>query len=189
MSYFSRLTDIVTCNLTKLLNETDDPRAAIADIVREMEEGLAGAQRSVTTAANSEQRLSREIGEHRAAAASWTEKARGHLAAHSETQARECLLRKREVEDLIAGLEQQHKAAIATKEHLATMQRALEARLAEAVRKRDSLGATAVAGATPVTGATTADPDHSLPPAHSVPDDREHQIDAELAALKRELGT
>ena len=183
MSYFSRLTDIVTCNLSKLLNETDDPRAAIADIVREMEEGLAGAQRSVTTAANSEQRLSREIGEHREAAASWTEKARGHLAAHSETQARECLLRKREVEDLIAGLEQQHKAAVATKEHLATMQRALEARLAEAIRKRESLGAT------PVVGETTSDSDHRLPPARSATDDRQQQIDAELEALKRELGT
>ncbi len=183
MSYFSRLTDIVTCNLSKLLSESEDPRAAIADIVREMEEGLSGAQRSVTTAANSEQRLSHEIGEHRAAAAAWTEKARGHLAAHSETQARECLLRKREVEDLIAGLEQQHKAAVATKVHLATMQRALEARLSEALRKRDSLGATAVVSE------TLPDPDPSLPPARSTPDDREHQIDAELEALKRELGT
>ena len=183
MSYFSRLTDIVTCNLSKLLNETDDPRAAIADIVREMEEGLAGAQRSVNTAANSEQRLHREMDEHRAAVASWTEKARGHLAAHSETQARECLLRKREVEDLIAGLEQQHKAAVATKEHLATMQRALEARLSEALRKRDSLGAT------PVASETTSDSDHKLPPARSATDDRQQQIDAELEALKRELGT
>ena len=183
MSYFSRLTDIVTCNLSKLLNETDDPRAAIADILREMEEGLAGAQRSVATAANSAQRLSREMDDHRAAVASWTEKARGHLAAHSETQARECLLRKREVEDLIAGLEQQHKAAIATKEHLATMQRALEARLAEAIRKRESLGAT------PVADETTADPDHNLPPAHAAPDNRQQEIDAELAAMKRELGT
>ena len=183
MSYFSRLTDIVTCNLSKLLNEADDPRTAIADIVREMEEGLAGAQRSVATAASSEHRLSREIGEHRAAAVAWTEKARGQLAAHSETLARECLLRKREVEDLIAGLEQQHKAAVATKEHLATMQRALEARLAEAIRKRDSLGAT------PVASETTSTSDHSLPPVRFATDDRQQQIDAELEALKRELGT
>ncbi len=182
MSYFSRLTDIVTCNLSKLLHETDDPRAAIAEIVCEMEEGLAGAQRSVATAANSEQRLSREIDDHRVAVTSWTEKARGHLATYSETQARECLLRKREVEDLIAGLEQQHKAAVATKEHLATMQRALEARLAEALRKRDSLGSA-------TSGETVADPDHSLPPARSHSDDRNRQIDAELEALKRELGS
>lgn len=182
MSYFSRLTDIVTCNLSKLLNEADDPRAAIADIVREMEEGLAGAQRSVTTAANSELRLSREIDEHRSAAAGWTEKARGHLATHSESQARECLLRKREVEDLIAGLEQQHKAAVATKEHLATMQRALEARLSEALRRRDSLGATLLASE------TATDSDHSLPPARSTTDERQQQVEAELEALKRELG-
>lgn len=183
MSYFSRLTDIVTCNLTKLLNETDDPRAAIADIVREMEEGLAGAQRSVNTAANSEQRLRREMDDHRAAATSWTEKARGHLAAHAEVQARECLLRKREVEDLIAGLEQQHKAAVATKEHLATMQRALEARLSEALRKRESLGATLAVSE------TTRNSDHLLPPVRSAIDERQQQIDAELEALKRELGT
>ena len=64
MSYFSRLTDIVTCNLTQMLNSATDPRAAIAEIVTEMEEGLAGAQRSVNTANNSAQRLKREIDEH-----------------------------------------------------------------------------------------------------------------------------
>ncbi len=182
MSYFSRLTDIVTCNLSQLLHETDDPRAAIADIVREMQEGLAGAQRSVNTAANSESRLLCEIEGHRVAASSWTEKARGHLVSKSESDARECLLRKREVEDLIAGLEQQHKAAVATKEHLATMQRALEARLAEALRKQSSLGV-----ALDEAGATAANV--AMHPANVSPDDRQLQIDAELEALKREMGS
>lgn len=183
MSYFSRLTDIVTCNLSKMLNECEDPRAAIVEIVREMEEGLAGAQRSVTTASNSEQRLRREIDDHRTAANSWMEKARSQLAAHAENDARECLLRKREVEDLIAGLEQQHRAAVATKEHLATMQRALEARLSEALRKRDSLGAEPVPNEKPA---------HSSPTftqQNSIVDERQRQIDAELEALKRELGS
>jgi len=179
MSYFSRLTDIVTCNISKLLSESDNPRAAINEIVREMEEGLAGAQRSVGSAANSEQRLRRELDDHRAVATGWTEKARSFLAAHSEAQARDCLLRKREVEDLIAGLEQQHKAAVATKEHLATMQRALEARLAEALRKRDSLGATVEVN--------SANSDHRLPPIVVAVDERKQEIDAELEALKREL--
>lgn len=184
MSYFSRLTDIVTCNLSQLLHEAEDPRAAIADIIREMQEGLAGAQRSVTTAANSEQRLRREMDDHRAAAASWTEKARTHLATQAETEARECLVRKREIEDLIAGLEQQHKAAIATKEHLATMQRALEARLSEALRKCETLGApseSAVMAPSPAA--------HSTSLTGSAGDERQRQIDAELEALKRELGT
>lgn len=183
MSYFSRLTDIVTCNLTQMLNSATDPRAAIAEIVTEMEEGLAGAQRSVNTANNSEQRLKREIDEHRQSVASWTTKAREQLTAGSELDARQSLMRKREVEDLIAGLEQQHKAAIATKQHLATMQRALEARLSEALRKREELGL----GAEPV--AQVASGRFQVPAATAVPDDRQHQIDAELEALKRELGT
>ena len=181
MSYFSRLTDIVTCNLSLLLQETDDPRAAIAEIVREMREGLSGALRSVNTAANSEARLLQEIEEHRATAAAWAGKARGHLVSKSETAARECLLRKREIEDLIAGLEQQHNAAVGTKEHLATMQRALEARLAEALRKQASLGA--IPGGEEPTALANA----TLLPASIPPDDRQLQIDAELAAMKQEL--
>ena len=140
MSYFSRLTDIVTCNLTQLLNEATDPRAAIAEIISEMQEGLAGAQRSVNTAFASEQRFEKEIAEHRQSVVTWTSRAREQLASGSEQDARQSLMRKREVEDLIAGLEQQHKAATATKQHLATIQRALEARLAEAIRKRDDFG-------------------------------------------------
>lgn len=181
MSYFSRLTDIVTCNLTQLLNDAMDPRAAIAEIVAEMQEGLAGAQRSVNTASNTEQRLKREIDEHRQSITSWTNRAREQLAAGSEAEARQSLMRKREVEDLIAGLEQQHKAAMATKQHLATMQRALEARLAEAVRKRDEM---ATNGGAPVPVAT---PRFTVPAATPA-DERQNQIDAELEALKRELG-
>ncbi len=183
MSYFSRLTDIVTCNLTQILNEAPDARAAIAEIITEMQEGLAGAQRSVNTAANSEQRLRREIDEHRQSVASWTSKAREQLSAGSETEARQSLMRKREVEDLIAGLEQQHKAAIATKQHLATMQRALEARLAEALRKREELG---IAPASTIPSPLGR---FAIPAPTAAADDRQSQIDAELEALKRELGT
>ena len=183
MSYFSRLTDIVTCNLTQLLNEAPDPRAAIAEIITEMQEGLAGALRSVNTAAKSEQQLKGEIDELRKSAATWTNKAREQLAAGSESEARQNLMRKREVEDLIAGLEQQHKAAIANKQNLETVQRALEARLSEAVRKRDGFGITPESSA-PATAGRFA-----VPPATAVIDDRQRQIDAELDALKRELGS
>ena len=181
MSYFSRLTDIVTCNLTQLLAQAEDPDAAILEIIQEMREGLSGAQRSVNTAGASEERLRVEIDSHRAQIDLWTGKAREHLQAGLETEARQSLLRKHEVEDLIAGLVQQHKAAIATRQHLATMQRALEARLAEALRRRDLLGV----------------PHHEIPsnvPAYLaepsfMAEDRHRAIDAELEALKQELGS
>ena len=176
MSYFSRLTDIVTCNLSDLLSKSPDPKAAIEQILREMDEGLSGARRSVATAAANEERMARDIQEHRNMAASWAAKAKEHLVAGREPDARAALVRKREVDDLIAGLEQQHESAVATREHLATMQRAVEARYAEAVRKHATLSGVAVA---PITSASTM-----VTPA----DDRMSQVDAELEALKRELG-
>jgi phage shock protein A len=176
MSYFSRLTDIVTCNLSDLLSKSPDPKAAIEQVLREMDEGLSGARRSVATAAANEERMARDIQEHRNIAASWAAKAKDHLIAGREPDARQALVRKREVEDLIAGLEQQHHSAVATREHLATMQRAVEARYAEAVRKHAALSGDAPPQ--PATSSGLAAP----------ADDRMSQVDAELEALKREIG-
>jgi len=178
MSYFSRLTDIVTCNLSQLLAEAKDPHAAIEQILREMEEGLAGARRSVTTATNNENRLSGEMQQHRQQADDWANQAKEHLRNSAEGPARQCLLRKREVEDLLAGLQQQHQSAVATREHLSTMHRALEARMAEALRKRATLRG-------------ESDPAAALPldvvEAAPFGMERHSQVDAELEALKREL--
>jgi phage shock protein A len=178
MSYFSRLTDIVTCNLSELLARAEDQKTAIAEIIAEMEEGLSGAKRSVATATASEDRLCREIQGHRQQAASWADKAKEHLVASREADARQCLVRKREIEDLIAGLDQQHHAAMATREHLSTIYRALEARLADAIRRRAAIHA----------GVSHEDP-HAVPAVAtpSPAEDRLSQIDAELEALKREL--
>lgn len=179
MTYFSRLTDIVTCNLTELLKQADDPHAAVAQIIKEMEEGLAGARRSVTTATNNEARLFDEVTGHREQAQGWADKARQHLINQGEAEARQCLLRKRELEDLIAGLEQQHQAAVATREHLSTMQRALEARHSEALRKQAALQTNGTVGPGEPSSAASSQP---------VPNDRLMQVDDELAALRKELG-
>ncbi len=179
MSYFSRLTEIVTCNLGDLLTQADDPQKAIQDIIAEMEEGLSGARRSVKTAGDNEHRLYLEIQGHREQSESWSNKARECLRAQQDIGARQALLRKREVDDLIAGLLQQHNAAMATREHLSTMQRALEARLAEALRQRSVMESGTIAD----TAAAATAPD-----ALTVHEDRLSEVDAELEALKRELG-
>lgn len=178
MSYFSRLTDIVACNLSQLLKEAADPLRAVEQIVAEMEEGLAGAKRTVATATASEERLYQEIHEHRQQAASWAGRAKDHVLGGREADARLALVRKREVEDLIAGLQQQHQAAVATREHLATMQRAVEARLAEALRKRAALRENR-----PLSDEQVVELDTPLDTEAG----RLSQIDAELEALKREL--
>ncbi len=182
MSYFSRLTDIVTCSLTEILADEANPREAIQQIISEMNEGLAGAKRSVATATASEERLRTELDQHGEQVEYWANQAKEELTANREEQARLALIRKREVEDLIAGLQQQHNAAAATREHLTTTLRALEARLADAQRRQQQLESgtpaeTAAASATVVTG--TAD---------AIDASRARQIDDELDALKRELG-
>jgi phage shock protein A len=132
MSFFSRLSDIISCKLDDLLADAQEPAAAIGRIVSEIEEGLAGARRSVQSAANGEQRLRMELVERQGQAVFWGKKAREELAGGREEGARQSLLRKRETEDLVAGIEQQLAAATSTREHLTTTMRAIEARLAEA---------------------------------------------------------
>ena len=177
MTYFSRLTDIVTCNLTDLIKEADDPIATLDEIVLEMEEGLAGARRSVNTAARNAERLRSEIDSHRNQVTIWKESARQAVVAGREDEARIALSRKQELEDVAAGLEQEFGAAVATRDHLETTLRALQARLMDARRKRAELTGDTLPEEPPV---TIAEPEAL--------GSRNRSIEDELAALKRELG-
>lgn len=183
MSYFSRLTDIVTCNLTSLLKNAEDPAKEIEQIIAEMNEGLAGVHRSVKSATGNQEAIEGELREHREQISQWVEAAKQALAAGDEVEARNSLVRKQEIEDLMAGLEQQHQAALATCKHLTTTLHALEARLSEAKRKQREL---TDPGRT-IKFSTPASAD--LPPdKSSLSSSRSEQIESELAALKRELG-
>jgi phage shock protein A len=178
MNYFSRLTDIVTCNLSEMLAREADPAVSLAKIIAEMEEGLAGARRSVGTATGNEERLRKEIEELGGHSEQLTDEARSALRNHDESAARVALIRKQEVVDVVAGLQQQHKAACATRDHLNTTLRALEARLSEARRRAQELQ----------TSAKAAAPSGRSAGAILEEDDpRSRAVDDELAALKREL--
>lgn len=179
MSYFSRLTDIVTCSLSDILAKEDEPAVAITRIIGEMEEGLNGARRSVKTAAANADRIRSELDAHAERAAHWTAQAKSRLQARDENAARLLLLRKREVVDLMAGLELQHKAAVATHEHLTTTLHALEARLAEARRRQQQLASGDSAEADPLRNPNA--------PAVEAHDPRAEEIERDLEALRREL--
>ncbi len=183
MSYFSRLTDIVTCNLSELIAGVEDPSAAIKDIIEEIQAGVEAAQRSVKTAAEAEERIRIEIDDLSNQHKYWADLARQELKSGREDKARLSLMRKNEVGDLIAGLKQQHTAAESTLEHLTTTLHALEARLADAIRRRASMAGSRETGDGP--GEEVSRP--IVPASASLHEAREQQIEAELAALKREL--
>ena len=190
MTYFSRLTEIVTCNLTELLAQSGDQPTAIREIIHEMEEGVAGARRSCQTATANEHRFSTEIDAHRTQIAFWTAKARAELGRQNEELAREALLRKRELEDLVAALRQQFEAAVATREQLQTTLRALEARVADARRKAHELAEATTLLDTRLSD-TQSTPSEADPRRVQleIPIDKQRaaQIDADLEALRREL--
>ncbi len=71
MPYFSRLTDIVTCNLTLLLKESENPQETLEQIIREMRDGVAGAHRSAATATRNLEKIEAEIVEQRGQIDSW----------------------------------------------------------------------------------------------------------------------
>ena len=174
MPYFSRLTDIVTCNLSTILEQSEDPAQVLEDVIREMQEGLKAAERSVKTARATESRIQEEITQHEGEVQHWLTAARDHIQSGDDAAARNDLMRKHEVEDLIKGLKQQLVTAEGTREHLTTTWHALTSRLLDAQRRLAEL-----------TGRPA--PAEPTPPPELMDDEVTKEIDAELAALKGEL--
>jgi phage shock protein A len=175
-----------------LLAAESDPRAAILSILREVEAGVAGANRSVATATSNQQRIGAEIDEHRRQILNWQNKAREELSGKREAAARRALMRKREVEDLVAGLEQQLTAAVSTREQLETTRRALEARLAEARRLQERLLSQQTGSGINDTAVHSMSDTQVLgADGEEIPEEpqrRDPAIEDELDALRRELG-
>jgi len=139
MGIFARLSDIITSNLNALLDRAENPEWMIAQIIREMEEGLASAKRHAATAIAAEHRIGRELDQNRLQVEHWKSKAKQALAAEREDLARRALARKMEHEDLVRSLENQHEQTLRTCQNVRTSLNALEARLAEARRKQRTL--------------------------------------------------
>lgn len=181
MPHFSRLTDIITCNLTEILNGAADPGQTLQEVVDEMNEGLDACRRNVRTAATNGERLHQEIAEYELQVAEWKGRAKQSLGNGDEEGARDSLLRKVEVEDLIAGLQPELNAANQTCQHMLRIQKALEARQAEALRKMEEM-----------TGQPTNQrhaSEISAMSSSAASAARSREVEAELEALKRELGS
>lgn len=188
MAYFSRLSDIVTCHLSELLSGSNDPLATIRQIAGEIEQGVVGAKRSVNSAQLAEERIRNELQENRDQATQWMGRARAELEAGREDVARRSLMRKRELEDLLAGLEQQHVASLATLDQMRTTLHAIEARMSEVRRKEQDLQNQAAGQTSGSSTATGNAPLSAVEVSTPIDKARAAEIDAELEALRRELG-
>jgi phage shock protein A len=179
MAHFSRLTDIVTCNLTEILDAAADPVQTLREILVEMDEGIAACRRTVRTSGNNHDRLAGEIHDHETQVSEWLQRAREALAARDESAARDCVARKVELEGLIAALRPEMEAAAGTRRNMLRIQQALEARSADAQRRLAVLVGTAPAVS------------EVPPPSMAIPVEqdtlRQQQIDEQLEQLKQQL--
>lgn len=180
MPHFSRLTDIVTCSLTEILDESDDPQLTLREVIQEMEEGLTSARRVARTSAANRDRLQLDINSHTTQMTEWIDKAKAELTVGNESAAREALTRKVEIEDLVDGLKPELEASESNYNNMLRIQKALEARHAEALRRLSD-----------ITGEPTEIRLESETAVHAITQsnqEKSSEVDAELEALKRQMG-
>lgn len=139
MGIFTRVSDIITANLNSLLDRAENPEAMLAQVLREMADGLTRARRYAAVAIAAERRLRRERDDNRLQAEHWKARAGEALAANREDLARRALAHKQEHDALAKSLDQQLAEASQTAESARTALRALEGRLAEARQKQRTL--------------------------------------------------
>lgn len=189
MAFFSRLTEIVACNLKTLLKDSADPNSAIRDIVAEIEEGVNGARRSFKTTNDNIERLSREIDKQLGQVALWHAKAIESLRSQDEPQARYALQRELEITDLTEALRQQQQAAQRTLEQIKTTLKGLEAQLATARREDLELNppksqSETQSGATETTGSVSS---RQAELTDTIDDQRAAEIESFLNKVKQQL--
>src|SRR5262245_59846763 len=139
MGVFSRVSDIITANMNSLLDLAENPEAMVAQVIREIADGLTRARRYAAVAIATERRLRRERDDNRQQVEIWKSRAGEALAANREDLARRALACKQEHESLAQSLDEQLADAAQTAESARTALRALESRLAEARQKQRTL--------------------------------------------------
>lgn len=136
MGIFKRLSDIITANMSDMLERAEDPEKMIGQVVGEMEEAVAVARRNTAQAIAEQKRLDKELGTNRRLRDEWRRKACESLQQDQESQARRALMRKNEHQSVIDSLDQQDEAVRVSCEALKRTLKALEAKLADARRRK-----------------------------------------------------
>jgi phage shock protein A len=136
MGILARLSNLITANVNALLDRAEDPAKLIAQVIRQMEDGLADARRYAAMAIAAERRLRRELDQNRTQAQLWRARALTALTMGRKELARRMSARKKEHDALDSSLESQHAETAQTTVGVRIALRALEARLAEVRRKQ-----------------------------------------------------
>lgn len=139
MKIFSRVSDIISANVSDLLDRAEDPEKMVKLLIVEMEEHIEKAREGLAKAIAGEKQLEANLKKNREATADWQSKAEAAIERNDDDLARRCLERKKEFEKIADSMQPQWEASRRMSDSLKSDFRRLEERVDEARRKRDAL--------------------------------------------------
>ncbi len=141
MGLFRRVNDIISANLNDMVNRFEHPEKMLNQAVREMADKIETATQSAAQVIADERILAKQLTDYRQQFDQCTQRARAAVSRGDDNAARRELIRKSELESLIAALDEQHAAVSESGRRLRTQLNAMRVRLVEAKRKLVTLTA------------------------------------------------
>jgi|TARA_R100000005_G_scaffold94720_1_gene73613 phage shock protein A len=139
MGIFSRMSDIINSNLNALLDQAEDPQKMIRLIIQEMEDTLVEVRSSSARVLADRKAAARRLQQVQAEAESWEQKARLAVNKGREDLARAALQEKHAIEDEIAVVEAELRAADEHIAQLSTEIGQLQQKLSDAKSRQQAL--------------------------------------------------
>ena len=139
MSAFSRISNVVRAEVNEVLNQVEDPKKMVRQMIRDMEDALDDGVVAVAQAMANEKLLARRIAQKREESALWTRKAEAAMDAGEEELARKALFQKVAVDEAVNTLQKAREEAEEVTAMLKQRLAELKAKLASARARQSTL--------------------------------------------------
>lgn len=139
MGIFGRLGTLVKANVNDAISKAEDPEKILNQLILDMKDQLIEAKKQVAVSIADEKRLKKQLDNELHKSREWEKKAMMAVRANRDDLAREALRRKSEHEELAEGFGAQWEAQKAASDQLKESLRRLDAKIAEARRRKQSL--------------------------------------------------
>ncbi len=136
MGIFTRLSDIISSNISSMLDKAEDPEKLVRLMIQEMEDTLIEIKVSCAGAMATRKKIQREHDEARRRMSQWEEKATLAVTKGREDLAREALMEKRRYRERSETLESEAFQCSAVVEQYQSDVAQLEDKLAKAKEKQ-----------------------------------------------------
>lgn len=139
MGVFERLSRIIRSNINDLLDKAEDPEKLLNQIITDMQQDLREAKLQVASAIREQKKLDVKYQENLGLCEVWEKRAISAIKEGNDSLAKEALKRKRQYEQIAKEYKMQLDDQIKSVQFLKSGLAELEAKLADAKRKKDLL--------------------------------------------------